>query len=85
MKIKSFISKTLVVTLLLSNLIIDVSADDRYEIFEDNFITINDNYDVGKKDVEIEGSTLVNVAGKGFKERDKYSQLHGGKLEYIRD
>ena len=87
MKIKSFISKALVATLFLSNLVIDVSADDRYEIFNDNFVTINDNYDIGKKDVEIEGNTLVNVAGKGFKERDKYSQLHGGNLDdesYVR-
>ena len=84
MKFKN-ISKLLTIGILLNSLNLNsfagiLSSDTRYESFESNDISITDILEEQKVTPEIEGDTLVNVAGKGFKETNKYNFLHGNNL-----
>ena len=67
MKLRKFISSSLIVGLLFNNIssIASVlSEDGRYETFEGSNITINDILEEDEVDVEIEGNTMVNVANQ---------------------
>ena len=65
MKLRKFISSSLIVGLLLNNslasLASNISEDGRYETFEGSNITIDNALEEDELDVEIEGNTLVNL------------------------
>ena len=67
MRLRKFISSSLVVGLLFNNtssLASVLSEDGRYETFEGNDITIDNVLEENSVDVEIEGNTMVNVANQ---------------------
>lgn len=41
-------------------------VEDRYEIIKDTNINIEDNYDIGEKDISIEGNTIFNLADEHY-------------------
>ena len=65
MKLKKFISSSLVIGLLLNSTPASfagiLSEDGRYETFEGNNITIDNILEEDKVDIEIEGNTMVNL------------------------
>lgn len=69
-KVKKFISSSLLLSVILSNIHMcsraEYLSDERYQTYLDNYIRIEDNYDIGKKDISIYGNTLVNLADKYY-------------------
>ena len=66
MKFKRIISKSLIIAVLLNSGLTPLASamlqDGRYETFEGDNISIDNILEEDKVDVEIEGSTLVNLA-----------------------
>lgn len=85
MKLKSIISKTLVIGLLLNNGLTSLagvlSEDGRYETFEGSSITIDNILEEDKVDIEIEGNTLIspmkNVSYSGYSKVDMKKMENG--------
>lgn len=69
-KVKRFISRSLLLSVILSNIQMyskaEYLSDERYQTYLDNYIKVEDNYDIGKKDISIYGNTLVNLVDKYY-------------------